>query len=163
MFERVVPRLAFRQAQPPAVIMQQDGDVVRIVEECRAAGEGGVVEAPPRRGGAPDEPGEGVAVFFLAQGAALRREVVLIPSFQCIRGDDASKGRPPMYTPFVLAFSNPSDLAGKGLRVLPGATAMDFRDAAGSSVEHPPAGTAIFAGGLAVALARLSLSVPAAT
>ena len=54
----VVSRLALRQAQPPAVIVDHDGDVVRIVEGGRAALEGGVVELPFRRGELPDQLGE---------------------------------------------------------------------------------------------------------
>ena len=49
LFQVVVFRLAFRQAEPPAIIVDHDGDVIRIVEGRRAAIERGVVEIPLRR------------------------------------------------------------------------------------------------------------------
>ena len=49
LFQIVVFRLAFSQAEPPAVIVDHDGDVIRIVEGRRAAIERGVVEVPLRR------------------------------------------------------------------------------------------------------------------
>ena len=49
---------AVRQAEAPAVIVDRDADVIRVVEGGGAALERGVVEVPFRRGGAPDQPGE---------------------------------------------------------------------------------------------------------
>src|SRR5215469_10400908 len=46
LFELVIFRLAFRQAEPPAIIMDYDTDVVRIVERLRGAVERGIVEVP---------------------------------------------------------------------------------------------------------------------
>jgi hypothetical protein len=43
-FEAVVLRLAFDKTEPPTVVVNDDGDVVRIVEGRCAAIEGGVVE-----------------------------------------------------------------------------------------------------------------------
>ena len=46
LFQLVIPRLARRQAEPPAVVVDHDADVIRIVEGRRAALEGRVVEVP---------------------------------------------------------------------------------------------------------------------
>ena len=48
-FQSVVFRLAFRQALPPAVIMDHDADVIRIVEGRCAAIERGIIEAGMKR------------------------------------------------------------------------------------------------------------------
>src|SRR3954465_923823 len=49
LFEFVVLRLTLRKAEPPAVVVDDDADVIRIIEGCGAAIECGVVEAPFRR------------------------------------------------------------------------------------------------------------------
>ena len=51
----VVLRLAFDKPEAPAVVMDHDADVVRVVEGRRAAREGGVVELPLRRCELPNE------------------------------------------------------------------------------------------------------------
>src|SRR5208337_1109079 len=51
----VIFLLAFRQAKPPAVIVNDDGNVVRVVESRCAAIEGGIVEVPFRGSKLPDE------------------------------------------------------------------------------------------------------------
>ena len=58
LFELVVFRLAFGQAEPPAIIVDHDGDVIRIVEGRGAAIERRVVELPFGRGDLPDQLGE---------------------------------------------------------------------------------------------------------
>src|SRR5262245_23432268 len=58
LLQLVVFPLAVGQAEPPAVIMDHDVDMIRVVEGRRAAIEGGIVELPLRRGDLPDEPGE---------------------------------------------------------------------------------------------------------
>ena len=45
----VIFRLAFSQSEPPAIVMDHDGDMIRIVEGCRAAIERRIVEVPLRR------------------------------------------------------------------------------------------------------------------
>ena len=49
LFQIVILRLAFSQAEPPAVIMDHDADVIRIVEGRCAAIERGIIEVPLRR------------------------------------------------------------------------------------------------------------------
>src|SRR4051812_44059539 len=58
LLERIELRLAFGEPEAPAVVVDGDGDVVRVVERRRAALEGGVVELPLRRSDLPDELGE---------------------------------------------------------------------------------------------------------
>jgi hypothetical protein len=47
--------LTFRQTDSPAVIMDDDGDMVRVIEGCGAALERRIIEAPFRRSKLPDE------------------------------------------------------------------------------------------------------------
>ena len=75
LFQIVVFRLALGQAEPPAVIMDHDGDMIRIVERCRGAIEGGIVEIPFRRSELPDQFCKIVPVFFVAGAAAFRGEI----------------------------------------------------------------------------------------
>ena len=77
--QRVVLRLAVAQADPPAVVVDHDRDVIRVVERGGAALERGVVEVPLRRGRPPDEPRELAPVALVPGPAALGREVVLVP------------------------------------------------------------------------------------
>ena len=85
LFQIVVARLTLGQAEPPAVVMDSNGDVVRIIERRRAAVEGGVIEAPLGRRDLPDELGEVVRVFLIADTASLGGEVELVPPLQ-LRG-----------------------------------------------------------------------------
>src|SRR5918993_2073073 len=62
--------------------MDHDADVIRVVEGCRAAIEGGVVEVPLRRGELPNQLRELTPVFVIARSAAFRGEVILIPPFE---------------------------------------------------------------------------------
>ena len=55
LFQIVVFRLACGQALPPAVVVDHDTDIVRVVEGCRGAIERRVVERPFRRRDLPDE------------------------------------------------------------------------------------------------------------
>ena len=54
VLERVVFRIALCDADPPAVVMYHDGNVVRIGERRCGAIERGIIEAPLRRGDLPD-------------------------------------------------------------------------------------------------------------
>src|SRR5216684_2296506 len=55
LFEIVVFRLALRQAESPAVIVDHDADLIRVFE-CRCAAiESGIIEVPLRRSELPNE------------------------------------------------------------------------------------------------------------
>ena len=58
LFQIVILPLAFSQPEPPAVIVDHDADMIRVVEGRCAALEGGIVEVPLGRGELPDEPGK---------------------------------------------------------------------------------------------------------
>src|SRR5208282_578907 len=73
---------AFSQAEPPAVVMDHDGDVVRIVEGRRAAIERGVVELPFRRGELPNELRKVMPVSAVARPAPFRRKIILVPPLE---------------------------------------------------------------------------------
>ena len=73
---------AFGQPQPPAVVVDHDRDVIRVVEGRRAAIERGVVEVPLRRRGSPDELREVAPVLVVTGPAALGGEVVLVPPLE---------------------------------------------------------------------------------
>ena len=75
----VVLGLALGEAEPPAVIVNDDGDVVRIIQSCRAAVKRGIVEVPIRRSDLPNELRELAPIFVVAIAAALRGKIVLIP------------------------------------------------------------------------------------
>src|SRR5205807_3949096 len=77
--ELVILRLTFSQPEPPAVVVDDDVDVVGIVEGCGAAIVDCVVEVPTGRGELPDELVELVSVFLVPKPSAFGREVVLVP------------------------------------------------------------------------------------
>src|SRR5580704_14112646 len=74
LFDIVTSRLAFDHSEPPAIVVDHDADVVRIVERGRAALECGVVEVPSWRREAPDEPRKLAPVPVVSRPTALRRE-----------------------------------------------------------------------------------------
>src|SRR5262245_50740049 len=80
--ERIVLCLTFGEAEAPPIVVDRNGDVIRIVEGSRRPIESGVVEIPLRRGGLPDELGKVARVLFVAGPAALGGEVVLVPPFE---------------------------------------------------------------------------------
>ena len=82
LFQIVVFRLAVGEAEPPAVIVDHDGDVVRVVEGRRAAVERRVVEVPFRRCEPPDELRKVAPVFVVAGPAAFGGEIELIPPLE---------------------------------------------------------------------------------
>jgi len=67
------------QALPPAIVMDDDADVIRIVEGLCCAIERRIVEAPFRRNVFPDEPIKIAPVFAVAELAVFRGEVILAP------------------------------------------------------------------------------------
>ena len=82
LFERVVFCLAFGKTLPPAIIVNHDRDVIRIVERLCAALEGRVIEVPLRRSELPNQLGKLAAIHFVAGPAALGREIELVPPLQ---------------------------------------------------------------------------------
>ena len=78
-FQIVIFRLALGKTEPPAVVMNDDGDVVRIIEGGRASIKGGIGEVPFRRSELPNEFGKIVAVFIVAGAAAFGGKVILVP------------------------------------------------------------------------------------
>src|SRR5947208_8772509 len=81
-FELVVFRLTLGQPEPPAVVVNHQGDVIRVVERLRSPIERRIVELPLWRGCPPDQPGKLVAVVLVACAAAFRGEIVLVPPFE---------------------------------------------------------------------------------
>src|SRR5262249_61183306 len=78
-FQIVVFCIAFGEAEPPAVIMNDDRDVIRIVKGGGAAVERGIVEVPFRRSELPDQFGKIAPVFVVTVAAAIGSEIKLVP------------------------------------------------------------------------------------
>ena len=74
--------LAFGQCEPPPIIVDHDGDVIRIVEGRRAAIERRIIEVPLRRSKLPDELRKVVPVLVVACPAAFGGKVELVPPFE---------------------------------------------------------------------------------
>ena len=55
LFKVVVLRFSLSQVEPPAIVVNDDGDVIGVVEGLRGAIVGCVVKVPLRRRGLPDE------------------------------------------------------------------------------------------------------------
>src|ERR1700759_2279475 len=79
LFECVVFGFAFGEAESPTIIVNYDGNIVRVIERPGAALERVVVEVPFRRRGLPDKFREITPVLVITEHTAMRREVVLIP------------------------------------------------------------------------------------
>ena len=79
LFQIVIFRFAFSQGLPPAVIMDHDGDVIRIVEGRCTAIERGIIEVPLGRSELPDELGKIVPVFLIAVPATIGCKIELVP------------------------------------------------------------------------------------
>ena len=82
LFQIVIFRLAFGQSLPPAIIVDDDRDVIGVFEGRRRAIERSVVEVPLRRGKLPNELRKVVPVFVVAGLAAFRREIELVPPLE---------------------------------------------------------------------------------
>ena len=78
-FQVVIFPLTFSQAKPPAVIVDHDGNMIRIFKSSRAAIECGIVKVPFRRSELPDELRKIVPIFFVAGAAAFGSKIILIP------------------------------------------------------------------------------------
>ena len=48
-FEIVVWRFALGEAEPPAILVEDDADMIRIIERCRGTVKGRIIEVPFRR------------------------------------------------------------------------------------------------------------------
>src|ERR1700719_3121011 len=82
LFQIVIFRFAFGEALPPAVIVDHDFDVVRIIESLCATLVRRIVEMPLRRSLLPDELRKIVAVLAVTCAAAIRGKIKLIPPFE---------------------------------------------------------------------------------
>jgi hypothetical protein len=78
----VVLCLAFGQSESPAVVVDDDLNVIWVVEGRGAAIERRVIEVPLWRSESPDELVEIVPIFFVAELATFRCEIKLIPPFE---------------------------------------------------------------------------------
>src|SRR5512133_2119773 len=70
---------ALGQAQTPAVVVDDDVDVIRVLKRRRAAIKGGIVEAPRWRSRAPNQLRKVTPVPAVTGPAAVGGEVVLVP------------------------------------------------------------------------------------
>ena len=86
LFEVIILPLTIRQAEPPAIIVHHDVNVVRVVEGSCCAVVRSIVEIPLRRRLVPDELIELVEVFRIAGLADFSGEIVLIPKCKCSLG-----------------------------------------------------------------------------
>jgi hypothetical protein len=82
VFQIIVFRLALSQAQLPAVIVDHDIDVIRVVEGGSAAIEHSVVELPLWGSELPDQLRKFVPVFFVADTATVTGKIELVPPFE---------------------------------------------------------------------------------
>src|SRR5579863_5004643 len=82
LFEVVVSLLAFGQSHAPAVVMDHDGYVVRVIIGRGAAIEGSSVEVPLWRSELPNEFVEIARVLAVALFPALGGEIKLVPPFE---------------------------------------------------------------------------------
>src|SRR6476469_4423828 len=78
----VVFPFAVGEAEAPAIVMDDDGDLIRVVERRGTAIERRVIELPLRRGDPPDQLREIFPVFVITGAPPLRREVELIPPLE---------------------------------------------------------------------------------
>ena len=82
ILEAVIGRLAFSQTEAPAIVVNDDADVIRVVEGRGAAIERRVIEMPFRRSDLPDQLRKVVPMRLVADAPAFRREVELIPPLE---------------------------------------------------------------------------------
>ncbi len=82
LFELVILRFAFSQLDAKAIVVNHDSDVIRIVEGCRGAIEGGIVEVPFGRRDLPNELREVVPVLVVSGPATLSSKVLLVPPLE---------------------------------------------------------------------------------
>ena len=85
-FQIVVLRLAFRQPEAPAVVMDHHADMIWVVERLRPSDRNGVVELPFRRGNLPNELRKLVAILLVTRSTAVSREVYWYHHWSSDRG-----------------------------------------------------------------------------
>jgi hypothetical protein len=78
LFYLGISRLAFSQAEPPAITMDHDADVIRVVEGRCTTIERGIIEIPLRRSELPNELRKIVPVFFIAGASAFGGKIILV-------------------------------------------------------------------------------------
>jgi hypothetical protein len=88
LFQVVILRFTFRQAQPPTVVVDDDCNMIRIVEGRCAALERGIAELPFRRSQLPNQFRKIVPVFIVAGAPAFRGKVILVPPEKFGLGDN---------------------------------------------------------------------------
>ena len=81
-FQIVVVRLAFSQAEPPAIVMDDDANMIRVIECGSGAIKSSVIEGPLRGSELPNAFRKVVPVFVVAGPAAFGGKVILIPPFE---------------------------------------------------------------------------------
>src|SRR4029077_14336918 len=79
LFQIVIFRLAFNQGLPPAVIMDHDTDMIRVVKGRCTVIESSIIEVPLRRSEMPDELRKIVPVFLIAVPATIGCKIELVP------------------------------------------------------------------------------------
>src|SRR4029079_9254123 len=82
LIQSVILTLAVGQAEPPAIIVNDDTHVIGVIKGSRAAFECGIVEFPFWGGQFPNEFVEISSVCLIALAAALRRKIELVPPFE---------------------------------------------------------------------------------
>src|SRR5258705_11598589 len=76
-FKFVIFPFAISQSEPPAIIVNRDPDVIRILERRSAAIEGGVIEVPLRRSELPNELREIMSIFVVPSPTAFGSKIEL--------------------------------------------------------------------------------------
>jgi hypothetical protein len=82
LFQIGILRFPLGEALAPAIVVDGDGNVVRVFEGLCAALEGGVIEVPFRRSLLPDQLGKIVPVFVVAFPTAFGSKIKLIPPLE---------------------------------------------------------------------------------
>src|ERR1700682_1158167 len=85
LFQLVILGLTLSQSEPPAIVMDHDTDVVRVIEGRRRAIERRIVKLPFRRGELPDQLVEVPGVLAVSKPPAFGREVELVPPLELNR------------------------------------------------------------------------------
>src|SRR5262245_51158380 len=84
-FKPVVLGLTFSKPEPPTIIMDHNGDVIRIFESRRTSIKRSLVKVPFWGSGSPDEFCELTSKLLVAQLSAFRRKIELVPPLELSR------------------------------------------------------------------------------
>src|SRR6266536_1960311 len=82
LLQIVIVRLAFSQSQTPAVVMDDDADMIRVVERRRAAIKLSVIEVPFRRSCTTNKLRKIVPISIAAGSPTFRGEIILVPPLE---------------------------------------------------------------------------------